>query len=129
MQHATIFLNLIFLKGFRRAIIGPAVMSKFVIFEGFPYFREFSLFSKGFFIFEGFSHFRGVSSLSRGFFIFEGFQGDFNWSCRNAERIFVLLIAVEFQVGRMIKNKIKMARMPGKKQKENPVGCTGEGKR
>ena len=26
-------------------------------------------------------------------------------------------------------NKIKMARKPGKKQKENPVGCTGEGKR
>ena len=23
----------------------------------------------------------------------------------------------------------KMARKPGKKQKENPVGCTGEGKR
>ena len=26
-------------------------------------------------------------------------------------------------------NKIKMARKPGKKQKENAVGCTGEGKR
>ena len=26
-------------------------------------------------------------------------------------------------------NKIKMARKPGKKQKENMVGCTGEGKR
>ena len=26
-------------------------------------------------------------------------------------------------------NKIKMARKPGKKQKENSVGCTGEGKR
>ena len=26
-------------------------------------------------------------------------------------------------------NKIKMARNPGKKQKENPVGCTGNGKR
>ena len=26
-------------------------------------------------------------------------------------------------------SKIKMARMPRKKQKENPVGCTGEGKR
>ena len=26
-------------------------------------------------------------------------------------------------------NMIKMARKPGKKQKENPVGCTGEGKR
>ena len=26
-------------------------------------------------------------------------------------------------------NKIKMARKPGKKQKENPVGFTGEGKR
>ena len=26
-------------------------------------------------------------------------------------------------------NKMKMARKPGKKQKENPVGCTGEGKR
>ena len=26
-------------------------------------------------------------------------------------------------------NKIKMARKPGKKPKENPVGCTGEGKR
>ena len=26
-------------------------------------------------------------------------------------------------------NKIKMARKPGKKQKQNPVGCTGEGKR
>ena len=26
-------------------------------------------------------------------------------------------------------NKEKMARKPGKKQKENPVGCTGEGKR
>ena len=25
-------------------------------------------------------------------------------------------------------NKIKMARPPGRKQKENPVGCTGEGK-
>ena len=25
-------------------------------------------------------------------------------------------------------NKIKMARKPGKKPKENPVGCTGEGK-
>ena len=25
--------------------------------------------------------------------------------------------------------KVKMARKPGKKQKENPVGCTGEGKR
>ena len=24
-------------------------------------------------------------------------------------------------------NKIKMARKPGKKQKENPIGCTGEG--
>ena len=26
-------------------------------------------------------------------------------------------------------DKIKMARKAGKKQKENPVGCTGEGKR
>ena len=26
-------------------------------------------------------------------------------------------------------NKIKMARKPGKKQKENPVGFTGKGKR
>ena len=26
-------------------------------------------------------------------------------------------------------NKIKMARKPGKKQKENAVGCTGEGER
>ena len=26
-------------------------------------------------------------------------------------------------------NKIKMARKPGKKKKENPVGSTGEGKR
>ena len=26
-------------------------------------------------------------------------------------------------------NKLKMARRPGKKQKENPVGDTGEGKR
>ena len=26
-------------------------------------------------------------------------------------------------------DKIKMARKPGKEQKENPVGCTGEGKR
>ena len=26
-------------------------------------------------------------------------------------------------------NEIKMARKPVKKQKENPVGCTGEGKR
>ena len=26
-------------------------------------------------------------------------------------------------------NKIKMERKPGQKQKENPVGCTGEGKR
>ena len=26
-------------------------------------------------------------------------------------------------------NKIKMARKPGKKQKENPVGCTGESKK
>ena len=26
-------------------------------------------------------------------------------------------------------NKIKMTRKPGKKQKENPVGYTGEGKR
>ena len=26
-------------------------------------------------------------------------------------------------------NKIRMARKPGKKQKENPVGCTGESKR
>ena len=25
-------------------------------------------------------------------------------------------------------NKIKMTRKPGKKHKENPVGCTGEGK-
>ena len=25
--------------------------------------------------------------------------------------------------------KIKMARKPGQKQKENPIGCTGEGKR
>ena len=25
-------------------------------------------------------------------------------------------------------NKIKMARKPGNKQKENPVGCTGDGK-
>ena len=25
-------------------------------------------------------------------------------------------------------NKVKMARKPVKKQKENPVGCTGEGK-
>ena len=25
-------------------------------------------------------------------------------------------------------NKVKMARKPGKKQKENPAGCTGEGK-
>ena len=25
-------------------------------------------------------------------------------------------------------NKIRMARKPGKKQKGNPVGCTGEGK-
>ena len=25
-------------------------------------------------------------------------------------------------------NKMKMARKPGKKQKENLVGCTGEGK-
>ena len=26
-------------------------------------------------------------------------------------------------------NKIKMVRKPGKKQKKNPVGCTGEGKK
>ena len=26
-------------------------------------------------------------------------------------------------------NEIKMSRKPGKKQEENPVGCTGEGKR
>ena len=26
-------------------------------------------------------------------------------------------------------NKIKVARKPGKKQKQNPVGCTREGKR
>ena len=26
-------------------------------------------------------------------------------------------------------NKVKIARKPGKKQKENPVGYTGEGKR
>ena len=26
-------------------------------------------------------------------------------------------------------NKIKMASKPWKKQKENPVGCTGEGKK
>ena len=26
-------------------------------------------------------------------------------------------------------NKVKMARKPGKKRKENPVGCTGEGRR
>ena len=26
-------------------------------------------------------------------------------------------------------NKLKMARKPGKKQKENTVGCTGKGKR
>ena len=26
-------------------------------------------------------------------------------------------------------NKVKMARKPGKKRKENPVGCAGEGKR
>ena len=26
-------------------------------------------------------------------------------------------------------NKMKMARKPGKKQKENPVGCTREGER
>ena len=26
-------------------------------------------------------------------------------------------------------NKIKMARKPGKGQKENPVGCTGDGER
>ena len=26
-------------------------------------------------------------------------------------------------------NKIKMARKPGKEKKENPVRCTGEGKR
>ena len=26
-------------------------------------------------------------------------------------------------------NKMKMAKKPGKKQEENPVGCTGEGKR
>ena len=26
-------------------------------------------------------------------------------------------------------NKMKMARKPGKKHKENPIGCTGEGKR
>ena len=26
-------------------------------------------------------------------------------------------------------NKIEMAKKPGKKQKENPVGCTGESKR
>ena len=29
----------------------------------------------------------------------------------------------------MFDDKIKMARKPGKKQKENPVGCTGKGKR
>ena len=28
-----------------------------------------------------------------------------------------------------MKNKVKMARNPGKKRKENPVGCTGEGKK
>ena len=28
-----------------------------------------------------------------------------------------------------VNNKIKMARKPGKKQKENPVGCTREGKK
>ena len=28
-----------------------------------------------------------------------------------------------------VDNKIKKARKPGKKQKENPVVCTGEGKR
>jgi len=26
-------------------------------------------------------------------------------------------------------NEIKMARKPGKKQKKDPVGCTGEGER
>ena len=26
-------------------------------------------------------------------------------------------------------NEVKIARKPGKKQKENHVGCTGEGKR
>ena len=26
-------------------------------------------------------------------------------------------------------DKIKIARKPGKKQRENPVGCTGEGRR
>ena len=25
-------------------------------------------------------------------------------------------------------NKVRLARKPGKNQKENPVGCTGEGK-
>ena len=29
----------------------------------------------------------------------------------------------------LFNDKIKMARKPGKKQKEDPVGCTGEGKR
>ena len=31
--------------------------------------------------------------------------------------------------GLLFDDKIKMARKPGNKQKENPVGCSGEGKR
>ena len=72
MQHATIFLNSTFLKGFRRAIIVPAVMPKFVILEGFCHFRGVLLFSRGFVIFEGFRYFRGVSVIFDGFNYFRG---------------------------------------------------------
>ena len=41
-------------------------------------------------------------------------------SCSSVKAIVVLLFGV---------NKVKMARKPVKKQKENAIGCTGEGKR
>ena len=39
--------------------------------------------------------------------------------CTTDRRIVVVLLFDD--------NKIKVARRPGKKQKENPVGCTGDG--
>ena len=43
----------------------------------------------------------------------------------------VLELSLEITLVRLLfdDNEIEMARKPGKKQKENPVGCTGECKR
>ena len=68
--------------------------------------------------------------------MYSWFQGAFNWAplLPRVYRTALGLVAVVFPVFTdtsivVVVNKIKMARKPGKKQKENPVRYTGESKR